>query len=94
MAWRMLLSPNEFNQPWGVSLCAPLYLWETELPMKNNSFPTLRAIGKIVLGVGILTLIVGLLLLLFAASSFAGWMIVASIIINIVGITLITLRTY
>lgn len=62
--------------------------------MKNNSFPTLRAIGKIVLGVGILTLIVGLLLLLFAASSFAGWMIVASIIINIVGITLITLRTY
>lgn len=62
--------------------------------MKNNSFPTLRTIGKIVLGVGILTLIVGLLLLLFAASSFAGWMIVASIIINIVGITLITLKTY
>ena len=73
---------------------APLHPWETESPMKKNSFPTLRMIGKITLGLGVLTLIVGLLLLLFAASSFAGWLIVASILINIVGITLITLKKY
>lgn len=55
---------------------------------------TLQTIGKIILGVGVLALITGLLLLLFAASSFAFWLIVASVIVNIVGITLITAKKY
>lgn len=57
--------------------------------MKKNS---LKLIGKIILSLGIIIFILGIVLLMYATYSFAFGLIITSIILNIVGITLLTTK--
>ncbi|MFZ2537839.1 MAG: hypothetical protein WAX04_02925 [Oscillospiraceae bacterium] len=54
---------------------------------------TIKSVGKILLAIGIISFIIGLILVLFAVFSLAFWLVMASIVLNIVGITLITTKT-
>lgn len=57
--------------------------------MKSNK-PTLKLWGKIILALGITLLITGFFLLAFAASNFAVWTIIISIVFNVTGITFLS----
>ena len=50
--------------------------------------------GRIILILGILCLLSGIFLLAVAASTVGFWIVVASVLLNIVGISLITLKKY
>ena len=54
----------------------------------------IHLVGKILLFVGIAALIVGLILLITLQSTFAFWLTASSVLINVIGITLMTLKKY
>lgn len=54
----------------------------------------IRMVGRIVLIFGILCLLCGILLLAVSASTIGFWIVIASILLNIVGISLMTLKKY
>lgn len=53
-----------------------------------------RMVGRILLIFGVLCLLCGILLLAVAASTIGFWIVIASILLNIVGISLMTLKKY
>lgn len=62
--------------------------------MNNKPKSTINKVGRITLLAGIILLLVGLVLLFFFSTSAAVWTILISIIINIIAISLITIKKY
>lgn len=62
--------------------------------MNEKPASRIRFVGKIILILGIIALITGLILLLALPSNFAFWLTAGSVILNIVGISLLTLKKY
>ena len=54
----------------------------------------IKMVGRIILILGILCLLSGIFLLAVAASTVGFWIVVASVLLNIVGNSLITLKKY
>lgn len=61
--------------------------------MNRKPKSRVKSIGGILLAIGILLLITGLLCLMFTDISFSWWIIVGSMLSNIVGITMMTSKT-
>lgn len=62
--------------------------------MNQEPKSRIHSIGKIILFLGIAALVTGIILLVTLPSSFAFWLTASSVLINIAGITLMTLKTY
>lgn len=60
---------------------------------KHKELSKLNKIGKWIFIAGLLTLLLGLLLLFLTTVDFSGYIIILSIVINVVGITLLTTKT-
>ena len=62
--------------------------------MNQRPNSRIHFVGKILLFVGIAALVVGIVLLVTLPSTFAFWLTASSVLINVIGITLMTLKKY
>ena len=65
---------------------------EAKIHMKQSS--PVRKIGCVILLIGICAFVIGVVSLALAASTIGFWMVVGSVLFNIIGISLLTHKTY